>query len=60
MITVPEMAKMPDNCHSCPWSYYDELYYEFFCPWYNCAVDYHGGEEKRMRDCPLKESEGID
>lgn len=55
MIQIPEMKQLPNNCHECPLSYWNEG--EYWCPWHNCTVDYHGGSERRMIECPLVESE---
>lgn len=57
MITIPEMDHLPDNCHDCPFCYYDYEYSEYWCPWNNCTVDYYDGDIMRMEDCPLVESE---
>lgn len=59
IITIPEMDKMPDNCHECPLSYWDNENREYWCPWHNCTVDYHGGATKRMSGCPLVESDEV-
>ena len=56
MITIPDMEKLPKNCHVCEISYWDE-HDQCWCPWHNCTVDYHGGADKRMNECPLVESE---
>lgn len=56
MITIPEMKQLPNNCHECLLSYWNDG--EYWCPWHNCTVDYHGGAEHRMPECPLEESEG--
>ena len=56
MITIPDMEKLPKNCHVCEMSYWDE-HDQCQCPWHNCTVDYHGGADKRMNHCPLAESE---
>ena len=60
MITIPEMEKLPTNCHECPicftpWQWSDED--EYWCAWYNCTVDSYGGAKRRMLGCPLAESE---
>ena len=55
MITIPELEYLPNNCHECPFSYWDDEC-ECWCPWHNCVVDYHDGDEKRMYGCPLAES----
>ena len=57
MITIPEMVRLPNNCHECPFSFWDEESYEFWCSWYNCTVDCYGGDKMRMDGCPLAESE---
>ena len=57
MITIPEMVRLPDNCHECPFSFWDEEKCEYWCPWQNCIVDRYGGDIMRIDDCPLVESE---
>ena len=56
MITIPEMVRLPNSCHECPFSFWDEEN-ECWCPWNNCTVDYHGGNKMRIHGCPLAESE---
>lgn len=57
MITIPEMNELPDNCHECRFSYKDEKACTVRCSWHNCTVDYWGGKEHRLHNCPLAESE---
>lgn len=59
MITIPEMEKLPDNCHECLLSYWDNENGECWCPWHNCTVDCYGGEKERMNGCPLVENEEV-
>lgn len=57
MVIIPEMDNLPNNCHNCPWHYYDDEYREYFCPWNDSIIDLNCSE--RLKDCPLHESEVI-
>ena len=57
VIVIQEMENLPNNCHECPLSYCDDENCDYWCPWYHCTVDAHGGETRRMDGCPLQERE---
>lgn len=56
MIIIPKMIRLPNNCHECPFSFWDEESNKCRCSWHNCTVDYYDGKKMRMDDCPLAES----
>jgi hypothetical protein len=51
------MVRLPNNCHQCPFNFWNEESCEYWCSWYNCAVDSYGGDKMRMDNCPLEESD---
>jgi len=59
MITIPEMEHLPENCHKCPFHFWDDEFDEIWCSYHVCIVEPYDGDKKRMDICPLVETEVI-